>query len=318
MKNIVVAIMLAAGEGTRCYPFTYLSPKIAQEICGIPLLEYMFSWFGGTKEIDKLFIVVKEDRTVRTIGRYVSKRNEHIEKIINLFGKLGYNVNYINRDFEIKMIRASGWETGGDLRFALRHITDKIDLGKEFLVCNGDYVIQRKLEDGSLTTQMNLADILDYHRKCNKILGTVVTDVLFPVARKDIGRFGVAKLKNINGFNVIEKFVEKPEINMFQENITQVPVNAGVYIMDKNYIFSNIDQLLPDKPKTKLEKTLLERLADETAMNPKNPKLAGFLLNLFGWFDVGTLEQLIDVSVYIANKIGGYISPPKAGEENGT
>ena len=317
MRGIVVAIMLAAGEGTRCYPFTYLSPKIAQEICGIPLLEYMLSWFGGTKEIEKLFIVVREDKTVKRIGRYVSKRSEHIEKIINLFSKLGYDVDYVNRDFEIEMIRANGWETGGDLRFALRYISDRIDLSKEFFVCNGDYVILRKLENGSITTQMNLHDILDYHRRCSKALGTVVTDALFPVARKDIGRFGVASLKNIKGFNVIDKFIEKPEKNIFPENVAQIPVNAGVYVMDKNYIFSDIEHLLPDKPKTKLERTLLERLANETAADMKNPKLAGFLLNLFGWFDVGTLEQLIDVNIKIANKVGGYITPPRSGEENG-
>jgi NDP-sugar pyrophosphorylase family protein len=317
VRCIVVAIMLAAGEGTRCYPFTYLSPKIAQEICGIPLLEYMLSWFGGTKEIEKLFIVVREDKTVKRVGRYVAKRNEHIDKIIKLFCKLGYDVDYVNRDFEIEMIRANGWETGGDLRFALRHISDGNDLGKEFLVCNGDYVILRKLENGNITTQMNLSDIMEYHRRCSKALGTVVTDALFPVARKDIARFGVASLKNIKGFNVIDKFIEKPGMNGFPENVAQIPVNAGVYVMDKNYIFSDIEHLLPDKPKTKLERTLLERLANETAANPKNPKLAGFLLNLFGWFDVGTLEQLIDVSVNIANKVGGYITPPRSGEENG-
>lgn len=309
--------MLAAGEGTRCYPFTHLSPKIAQEICGIPLLEYMLSWFGGTNEIEKLFIVVREDKTVKRIGRYIVNRKEYVEKIINLFGKLGYNVNYTNKDFEIHMIRANGWETGGDLRFALRQIADKIDVGKELLVCNGDYVILRKLADGNLTTQMNLTDILAYHRKCSKAVGTVVTDALFPVARKDIARFGVAQLRNVKGFNVIEKFIEKPAENIFPENVKQMPVNAGVYVMDKNYIFSNIDRLLPDKPKTRLERTVLETLANETAKDEKNPKLAGFLLDLFGWFDVGTLEQLIDVSVYIANKSGGYISPPKAGEGNG-
>jgi NDP-sugar pyrophosphorylase family protein len=225
-------------------------------------------------------------------------------------------VDYINRDFEIELIRANGWETGGDLRFALRQISDKTDLGKEFLVCNGDYVILRKLENGLITTQMNLDAIIDYHKKCNKSLGTVVTDALFPVARKDIARFGVASLKNIRGFQVIEKFIEKPEKNMFPDG-SQIPVNAGVYVMDKNYIFSDIEHLLPDKPKTKLEITLLERLANETAADLKNPKLAGFLLDLFGWFDVGTLEQLIDVSINIANRVGGYITPPIQGEENG-
>jgi NDP-sugar pyrophosphorylase family protein len=52
--------MLVAGEGTRCYPFTYISPKIFQQVGGIPILEYMLSWFGGTPEIEKLYIASKK------------------------------------------------------------------------------------------------------------------------------------------------------------------------------------------------------------------------------------------------------------------
>ena len=35
------AIILAAGKGTRCYPLTYLYPKIFQQVGGMPILEYM-------------------------------------------------------------------------------------------------------------------------------------------------------------------------------------------------------------------------------------------------------------------------------------
>jgi NDP-sugar pyrophosphorylase family protein len=196
-------------------------------------------------------------------------------------------------------------------------VSDKTDLGKEFIVCNGDYVIIRKLEDGKLCLQMDLDDILDYHRKARQSIGTVVTDTLFPVAREDGGRFGVAELKNVEGFNVITKFVEKPDVKTIPPSVKELPVNAGVYVMDRNFIFTNINELLPDKPKTKLEKTVLERLATDTEKNMKRPKLAAYILKLFGWFDVGTLEQLIDVSMYVANKKGGYIPPPtKINSEN--
>lgn len=54
------AITLATGKGTRCYPFTYLSPKMFQQVGGIPILEYMLSWFSGAPEIEKLYIVVRK------------------------------------------------------------------------------------------------------------------------------------------------------------------------------------------------------------------------------------------------------------------
>ena len=100
------AIMLAAGEGTRCCPFTYLSPKIAQEVGGIPILEYMFSWFSGAPEIDKLYVVVTSDSTVETLENYFQKRKPYLTEIVSLFGRLGYKVEYANPDLEIEVIRA--------------------------------------------------------------------------------------------------------------------------------------------------------------------------------------------------------------------
>jgi len=54
------AMMLAASKGTQCYPFIYLSPKMFQQVGGIPILEYMLSWFSGAPEIEKLYIVVRK------------------------------------------------------------------------------------------------------------------------------------------------------------------------------------------------------------------------------------------------------------------
>ena len=290
------AIMLAAGEGTRCYPFTYLSPKIAQGVCGIPLLEYMFSWFSGAPEIDKLYVVARNDSTVETLKDYIQNRRPYLTEIVDLFGRLGFKVEYANPDFKIEIISANGWGTGGDLRLALTQITSVDELGEDFLVCNADYIITRKLPDGKLSPQLNLSDIIDYHKTCKKALKTVMTVALIAVAREAATRFGVAHLEEIKGFNLVHGFIEKPDIKDIPEN---PPINAGVYVIDTDVILSNIDEFLPYKPNTNLEKTLLERLAKE-----EKPRLAAYLLDLYAWFDVGTLEQLIDVNLYIASKKG--------------
>jgi NDP-sugar pyrophosphorylase family protein len=96
--------MLCAGEGTRCYPFTHLSPKVAQEVCGIPIIEYMLSWFGGTPEIDKLYIVVKQDYIVDVLNDYIQKRAPLLENVLDLFSRLGYKVEYTNPNLKIEVL----------------------------------------------------------------------------------------------------------------------------------------------------------------------------------------------------------------------
>jgi len=288
------AIMLAAGKGLRCYPFTYLSPKIAQGICGIPLLEYMFSWFSGAPEIEKLYVVVRNDSTVETLKDYIQNRRPYLTEIVDLFGQLGFKVEYTNPDFKVEVMKAKGWGTGGDLGLAIRQITSVDELGEDFLVCNADYVITRKLTDGKLSPQLNLSDIIDYHKSCKKALNTVMTVALIAVAREVATRFGIAHLKEVKGSSLVRGFVEKPDI----KDIPEKPqINAGVYVIDGEVILSNIDEFLPCKPNTNLEKTLLERLARDEKL-----RLAAYLLDLCAWFDIGTLKQLIDANLYIASR----------------
>ncbi len=290
------AIMLAAGKGTRCYPFTYLSPKILQQVVGIPLLEYMLSWFGGTPEIEKLYIVVGNDTAVNTVENYIQKRKSHLADILELFRRLGYKVEYTNTDFEIEVIRANGWGTGGDLRRALEKIISADELGEDFLVCYSDYVINRKLSSGEISLQLNLSDIIKYHKSCKKALDTVMTVAFVVVDREEATRFGVGKLEEVDGFKVVRGFTEKPDIKDVME---APPVNAGICLIDSKFILSDIDEFLPDRPDTSLERNLMERLAGE-----EKPVLAAYLLDLDAWFDVGTLNQLIDVNIYIASRKG--------------
>jgi len=290
----VKAILLAAGAGTRCYPFTYLTPKPFQQICGIPLVEYMLSWFGAAPEIETLYIVVRDDSIATTLENYLEKRPDCLDNIIDLFGTLGYSVEYTNTDFGIKVITAKGWGTGGDLRCALDHIVATDTLGEDFLVCYADYIINRKLPDGRISLQMNLSDLIRYHHSCRKALGTVMTLAFVKVEREEATRFGVGQFEEIGDFKVVRGFIEKPSIDKVGE---EPAVNAGVGVINSQFLLPNKDRFLPQKPDTSFEKNFIEPLASQ-----EKPTLAAYLLDLDAWFDVGTLEQLIKTNVFIATK----------------
>ena len=288
------AIMLAAGKGIRCYPLTYLYPKLLQQVCGIPVLEYMLSWFNGIPEIDKLYILMNRESRIESVNRYVENRGSYLLRIVGLFSRLGYKVEYRNPNLTIEVIKADGRGTGGDLRFALDTITAKGTLDEDLIVCNADCVTVRRLADGALSPQIDLASIVQHHRAGKQALGIVMTVALVHVSEKDARRFGIAHIQQVNNFHLINGFVEKPETKAVPRNPL---VNAGIYVIDRDFILSHLDRYLPDKSGTDLERTLIGQLADET-----KPKLAAYLLDLYRWFDIGTPEQVVDVNICIAHE----------------
>ncbi len=290
------AVLLAAGAGTRCYPFTYLAPKMFQQVGGIPLVEYMLSWFGGAPEIDEVYIAVRDNATVATLKDYIDRRKQYLDQILHLFHTLGYRVDYTNPDFDIRVIRVNGWGTGGDLRSALDQMTIDNSREDDFLVCYADYIINRKLPDGTISLQMDLSDIIKYHERCHKSTGTVMTVAFVVVEREEATRFGVGKIEDLNGCKGVRGFIEKPGI----EEITEKPpINAGISIIKSQFLLPNMDKFLPRQPDISLERNLVEPLARE-----EKPMVAAYLLDLDAWFDVGTLEQLINTNIFIASKKG--------------
>jgi NDP-sugar pyrophosphorylase family protein len=286
------AIMLAAGEGTRCYPFTYLSPKICQQVVGIPLVEFMLSWFGGTPEIEKLYIVLRTETDIERVRHYVSKRKLYFGNIVSLFEKVGYAVDYCNPDFEIEPVKARGWGTGGDLKLAISQIQG--ELSEDFMVCNADYVIARRLKDGRVSPQLNLGDVIKYHRDCKNSLGVAVTLAVIGVPRQDATRFGVTKIKKMQGYDIIDRFLEKPPIEDIPENPL---INAGISVLDRDFFLANQASYLPEGPNVSLERMMYQKLAGTDI-----PRLAAFKLDLEQWFDVGSLDQLVEASIFIASR----------------
>lgn len=127
-------------------------------------------------------------------------------------------------------------------------------------------------------------------------LETVMTVAFIVVEREAATRFGVGQLEEAHGFKLVHGFIEKPDIKDIADN---PPVNAGVCMLGSDFVLTNIDEFLPHKPNTSLERNLIERLARE-----EKPRLAAYLVDLCVWLDVGTLEQLIDANAYVASKKG--------------
>ena len=256
----------------------------------------MLSWFGGAPEVEELYIAVRNKAVAATLNNYLDKRRPYLDKILDLFHVLRYRVEYTNPDFKIDVLVAKGWGTGGALRYALDHISEKTTLGDDFLLCYADYIINRTLSDGSISLQMNLSDIITYHSRCKETLGTVMTVAFVIVPREEAVRFGVGQFEEIKECKIVRGFIEKPDITQ----VTEAPAaNAGVSIIDTRFLLPHIDAYLPRKPDTSLERNLMERLAGE-----EKPMLAAYLLELDAWFDVGTLEQLINTNIFIASKKG--------------
>lgn len=292
----MIAIMLAAGQGTRCRPFTYLSPKLFQQVGGIPILEYMLSWFFGAPDVSKLYILVGETSVAETLDVYFKNRPQYLEDISSAFRGLGYEVDLANPALVVEPLVVKRWGTGGDLRIALDSIVSRGELSEDFLVCNADYIVDRRFEDGRRSPQANLTDLVEYHRRCKNALGTVASVALSSVDRDSATSFGVARLEVQQNYALVRGFWEKPP----RETIpARAPVNAGIYVLDSDYVLPRADELLPRKPGTNLEKTLLEPLSREV-----EAKLAGYMLDLHAWFDVGTLQQLVDANVYVASQKG--------------
>ena len=118
------AVMLAADKGTRCRPFAYLYPKLLQQVCGLPIIEYMLSWFRGLTELEKLYIVVSDEFKAEELKTYFKERGVCLPMIKDLFNKLGYQVDYNNKDFSIELVKAHGRGAGGDLRTAIATIME--------------------------------------------------------------------------------------------------------------------------------------------------------------------------------------------------
>ncbi len=266
------AIILAAGKGTRLRPLTYGIPKPLLPIKGSPMIDWVIKSVNAS--VDEIIVAIPG-----TIGDDIQERTlSHIHGMcIDLYLKnAGYKI-------PIKTIPVPQKETAGDIRYIL----EELGIRKgQIIVVYGDNL-----------TNFNLYEMVEYHNRARKELGVSSTVLLFEAPENELNRFGIAKIKNVNGFDLIEKFVEKPKLPEAPSKFA----NGGYYIIEVSDVFD----LLP-REKTKVENSLFPQLAAEN-------KLCGFLRKLPFWIDISTIEAYEN-----ANKMAyeGLIIPPPMEEEN--
>ena len=174
------ALILAGGEGTRLRPLTIYTPKPVVPIVNRPFLHY---------QIELLKRVGVTDITLCL--------SYQPDKIQDLFGEgegLGVKIRYT--------LEKSPLGTAGAYKYAEKYLTDTT------IVFNGDVL-----------TDIDLAEVIAYHRERK----SDATIVLTPVA--DPSAYGVVET---DGDGRVLRFLEKPQPGTTNSKA----INAGIYLLE--------------------------------------------------------------------------------------
>ena len=230
----VKGIVLCGGKGTRLRPLTHYIQKTMVPV-GLkqkPLLEYVVQLFKfhGIKEL--VFLV-----------------NYKAEQIMNYFGdgsRFGVKISYVEDDPNSK-------GTGGAVLTAYNK--GELDNVETLLVYYGDII-----------TNMDLTDLLQYHRN-KQAWGTVALSSGFKV------RVGLA---NVDNEGKVLGFEEKPTLKK--------PVSIGISVL-KGELLEQMKVLKGDKPELDLMGEVFPHL-----LKVGKP-VYGYISNTF-WYDVLSTEAL--------------------------
>lgn len=274
MLVVMKAIILAAGKGTRLRPLTYGIPKPLLPVKGVPIIEWAIKSVLTCKHVDEIIVAIP--------GTTGSDFHERVLSHTHGICVDSYLKN-LDYDCSIKTIPTPQRETSGDLKFILEEIGQR---SSTVMVAYGDSL-----------TEVDMASAYEYHKKCRDRLGVSSTVLLFEVPKKDAGRFGIADVKKIEGFDIIQSFVEKPT----DDKIASRLANVGFYFLELDEVY---DMLL--KERIKVEHYLFPKLAREG-------RLAGFISKIPFWIDIGTKEAYEEANRLAHEKL---IIPPNTKEND--
>jgi NDP-sugar pyrophosphorylase family protein len=221
------AILLIGGMGTRLRPLTLTTPKPLLPIENRPFLAYQLEFLHRYG--------------FREIILCTSYRSEAFHKALGDGSRYGVKLHYVHE--------SSPLGTGGAIKNAETHVDNTV------LVCNGDILMD-----------LNLKELLDFHRQKKALATIALTHVEDPTA------YGVIQTDTEGR---IHQFIEKPA----PEEVVSHLINAGVYVFEKE-VFA----LIPQGMVCSVERDIFPQM-----LTRKDPL---FGIHLPGyWLDVGTLEK---------------------------
>lgn len=156
----MISVILAAGQGTRMRPLSYIIPKVLLPVRGKPVLDYLLANLSNV-DIDHHYIVVSEQYD--TVQNYLEKT-----KMDN-----------------VSVIKGLGWETGGDLSIAL----EEIGTSDDAIVMNGDII-----------TDVDISYLLDYHNEKNAPVSMALFELYDEEEAKRFGQISLSSDGSISEF----------------------------------------------------------------------------------------------------------------------
>jgi mannose-1-phosphate guanylyltransferase len=225
LRNIK-AVILVGGPGTRLQPLTDSIPKSLVPVLNKPFMEHTFAYLKH-HGIEDIILTLS----------YLP------ETIINYFGdgsRAGVHLSYC--------IEEEPLGTAGAVKNAEEH------LDNTFVVLNGD-----------VFSDINLADMLAYHRKNRSVTTISLKRVDNPSA------FGVVETDDTGR---VQRFIEKPPADEANTNW----INAGIYILEPEVL-----EHVPAKTHYMVERGLFPHLV------ASGERVFGYPFRGY-WMDTGTLK----------------------------
>jgi mannose-1-phosphate guanylyltransferase len=226
------AVILVGGEGTRLRPLTYYVPKPMVPVLNQPFLEHTIAYL--------------KRHGIKGVVLTLSYLPQVIQNYFGDGSKLGIDLTYC--------LENSPLGTAGAVKNAERY------LDSTFVVLNGD-----------IFTNLNLADMLTFHRRMKAKATIALTWVDNPCA------FGVVETDSDGR---VRRFIEKPS----PERVTSHWINAGIYILEPEVL-----RYVPPHSHYMFERGLFPLLLD------LGEPIYGYPFNGY-WLDMGTPQKYLQLN----------------------